>query len=108
MSQVSIEHIAIDARGNAHLAGSRIKVKHIVQAKQSQGYSPEQLQSEAYPHLSLGQIYAALAYYHDHKQEIDTQIKDDDAFYEEQLEKQRNDPEFQSLAAKLKARAAGK
>ncbi|MDX1946386.1 MAG: hypothetical protein SFU86_13375 [Pirellulaceae bacterium] len=32
------------------------------------------MKSEAYPHLSLAQIHAALAYYYDHQQEIDQQI----------------------------------
>ena len=29
-----------------------------------------------HPHLSLGQIYAALAYYFDHKEDLDAQIED--------------------------------
>jgi O-acetylhomoserine/O-acetylserine sulfhydrylase-like pyridoxal-dependent enzyme len=33
----------------------------------------EQIQ-EAYPGLSLGQIYAALAYYYDHEEQVDAEI----------------------------------
>jgi hypothetical protein len=29
----------------------------------------------SYPHLSIGQIHAALAYYHDHKSDFDAEIQ---------------------------------
>ena len=32
----------------------------------------------AYPSSTLSEVYAALAYYHDHRVEIDADIKDDD------------------------------
>lgn len=106
LPRVSTEHIAIDERGQAKLAGHRIKVKHIVALKQAHGYTAEQLQAEAYPHLGLNQIYAALTYYHDHQVEIDRQIKEDDEEYQRQQERQHNDPEFQARVARMKARDA--
>jgi hypothetical protein len=33
--------------------------------------------------LSLGDIYAALAYYHDHRAELDEAIRGDEAFVDE-------------------------
>ena len=33
--------------------------------------------------LSLGGVYAALAYYHDHKEDVDRRIKEGEAFSEE-------------------------
>jgi uncharacterized protein (DUF433 family) len=108
LPRVSTEHIAIDERGQAKLVGHRIKVKHIVALKQAHGYTAEQLQAEAYPHLGLNQIYAALSYYHDHQAEIDQQIKEDDLEYERQLERQRNDPDFQAQVARMKARDAAR
>jgi uncharacterized protein DUF433 len=33
--------------------------------------------------LTLGQIYAALSYYHDHREAIDAAIRADEAFVEE-------------------------
>ena len=102
--RVSIEHIEIDANGNAKLVGHRIKVKHIVALMQTEGYTAEQIQSEAYPHLSLSQVYAALTYYHDHREEIDSRMKEDDEFFARELEKQRNDPKHQELVAKMKER----
>jgi uncharacterized protein (DUF433 family) len=102
--RVSIEHIALDERGRARLAGHRIKVRHIIGLMRAQGYTAEQLQSEAYPHLSLGQIYAALAYYHDHREQIDREIEEEEEFFERERQKQLADPKHQELVAKMKAR----
>lgn len=105
-ARVSIEHIEINENGEAKLAGHRIKVKHIVGIMQAQGYTAEQVQSEAYPHLLRSQVYAALAYYHDHQEEIDRQIQEDDAFAERERLKQLNDPKHQALVATMRARWA--
>ena len=47
-----------------------MKVVELVQAQMANGWSPEELYFQ-FPHLSLGQIHSALAYYWDHKDEID-------------------------------------
>lgn len=104
--RVSVEHIEIDERGNAKLAGHRIKVKHIAGLIQAHGYTAEQLHTEAYPHLSLSQIYAALAYYYDHQAEIDRQVAEDDAFAEREREKQLSDPKYQELVSRMRVRWA--
>ncbi|HLJ54573.1 MAG TPA: DUF433 domain-containing protein [Chthonomonadaceae bacterium] len=67
-------HIALDHRGIAYVEGTRTKVLTIVQNKRAARCTPEQLQT-AMPHLSLAQVYAALAYYHDHRAEVDRQIR---------------------------------
>ena len=46
--------------------------------KLAHGSSAEEIHFQ-YPHLSLGQIYAALGYYHDHRNEFDDQIARDEA-----------------------------
>ena len=38
------------------------------------GSTPEEMHLQ-YPHITLGQIHAALAYYHDHQAEIDQEIE---------------------------------
>ena len=101
LPRVSVEHIAINEKGQAHLAGHRIKVRHIVQAMRAEGYTAERLQAEAYPHLSLAQVYAALAYYHDHPQDIEHEIEEGHRI-ERELRPQLENPE---LAAKIRARA---
>jgi uncharacterized protein (DUF433 family) len=74
MTTVMDGHIVVDDRGIARIEGSRIKVMHLVMAMQSECGTAEKLH-EWYPHLKLSAIYAALAYYHDHREQIDTQIK---------------------------------
>ena len=71
--QVSVEHIVLDENGIARLAGTRIKVQHLIEARKAGVDTPEKLH-EAYPHLSFAQIHAALAYYYDHQSAIDEQI----------------------------------
>jgi len=42
--------------------------------KYAHGWTAEEIQ-EQHPHLSLAQIHAALAYYYDHKAEMDAEIE---------------------------------
>lgn len=67
-------HISLDGRGVAYIEGTQTKVMTVVQNKRAARNTPEQLQA-AMPHLTLAQVYAALAYYHDHKVEIDKHIR---------------------------------
>lgn len=73
MSSISSPHIELDERGVARVAGTRHKVKMIVLDRIAYGWSPEEIHFQ-YPDLSMAQIHAALAYYYDHKDEIDSQI----------------------------------
>lgn len=68
------EHIAIDEAGVPFVYGTTMKVAELVVGRIAYGWSPEELHFQ-YPHLSLGQIYAALAYYADHQDELDGDIK---------------------------------
>jgi len=66
--------------GRPRIAGHRIRVQDIV-IWTEQGQSPDQIVAD-FPQLSLADVYAALAYYHDHRDEIDRQICEDDEFVE--------------------------
>jgi uncharacterized protein (DUF433 family) len=57
--------------GEARLSGTRIRVRDIATARDVAGLSPEEIAATVYPDLTLAQIYAALAYYEDHRGEID-------------------------------------
>ncbi len=72
--------------GKPRIAGHRITVKHIVICHQRGGQSPDEIASD-YPGITLSDVYAALAYYFDHKDEIDADIKADDDHWAE-LERQ--------------------
>jgi uncharacterized protein (DUF433 family) len=82
MVAAPINHIVLDERGVAYIAGTRIKVRHVVIQHSAWNQSPQQIR-EAYPQLSLGQIYAALAYYCDHQEPIDAEIAAADRLVEE-------------------------
>ena len=71
-----------DERGIAWIDDSNIKVIEVV-LDYVQGWPPEKIH-EQHPHLSLAQIYSAIAYYHDYKQEVDDLIRawDEDIEYE--------------------------
>jgi uncharacterized protein (DUF433 family) len=67
--------------GRIRLDGTRITV-HRIATLYKQGQSPEEI-AQTYPHLSLGQVYAALAYYHANRAEIESELAAADARYDE-------------------------
>lgn len=74
MTTVLDGHIEVDDRGVARVAGTRMKVIHLVMDKMAHGSTPETM-AEQFPFLSLAQIHAALTYYYDHRAELDAQIE---------------------------------
>ena len=60
--------------GAPRIEGSRIRVSQIVLMTE-QGISADEIAS-SFPHLTLAQIYAALSFYHDHRSQIDREIRD--------------------------------
>jgi uncharacterized protein (DUF433 family) len=66
-------HIVLDARGVPRIAGTTMKVVELVTAQTAYGCSAEERHFQ-FPHLSLGQIHPALAYYWDHRDELDQDI----------------------------------
>src|ERR1043166_6076496 len=82
MSTAVTTHIRIDEHSVAWIDDTRIKVIEVAIDKIAYGSSPEEMHFQ-YPHLSLAQIHAALAYYYDHQIEIDAQIEQGLRRYEE-------------------------
>ncbi len=73
-------HITKDPKvcgGKACIDRTRITVKDIV-CLHEEGYSPEKMLNVFATPLTLSQIHAALAYYYDHKDEIDASFADED------------------------------
>lgn len=66
--------IEIDDQGVAWISDTKIKVIEIAIDKLVHGSSPEEIHFQ-YPHLSLGQIHAALSYYYEHQVELDAEIQ---------------------------------
>lgn len=60
--------------GKACISGHRIRVLDIVIWHEHQGMSPDEIVSQV-PSLSLADVHAALAYYFDHLEEIQEEMR---------------------------------
>src|SRR5947209_1673839 len=69
------------AGGKPRIAGHRITVQNIVIWHERLGVSADEIATEY--GLSLADVYAALAYYYDHREEIDLSIRQDAEFIAE-------------------------
>ena len=65
--------------GQARIDGHRIRVQDVAIEYEWQGLSPEEICRE-HPGLTLAQVHTALAYYFEHRDEIEAQIREDEAF----------------------------
>ena len=77
-------HITITpgvAGGKPRIAGRRITVQNIMVWHERLGMSADEIASEY--DLSLADVYAALAYYFDHREEIARTLAEDEAFVAE-------------------------
>ena len=75
------QHIEVTpgvAGGKPRIAGHRITVENIVIWHDRLGRTADEIASEY--DLTLADVYAALAYYFDHRAEIDRAIREDEAF----------------------------
>ena len=86
--------------GRPRIAGTRITVADIVIMHLRLGQSLEEIAGKY--DLDLAEVYAAIAYYYDHRPEIDGSIEADEAFAEAF---RRNNPSL--LQAKLRALRSG-
>ena len=55
--------------GKPRIAGHRIRVQDIVMWHEAHGLTPDEIINH-YPGITLADVHAALAYYHDHRDEI--------------------------------------
>ncbi len=77
------QHIEITpgiAGGKPRITGRRITVQNVVMWHEWMGRSADEIATEY--GLTLSDVYAALAYYYDHRLEIDEAIKDSKDFVE--------------------------
>lgn len=91
MSPIATGHIRVDEKGVAWIDGTQVKVIELATDKLAHGSSPEEMHFQ-YPHLSLAQIHAALAYYYDHQTELDAEIERQLKYANELAERSRESP----------------
>ena len=58
--------------GRLRIDGTRITINQMA-ALYIEGSSPEEI-ADQYPHLTLAQVYTALAYYHANKEEVEADL----------------------------------
>ena len=68
--------------GKPCIAAARIRVQDVYVWHELRGQSPEEIVNN-FPQLSLGQVHAALAYYHAHHDEIQRTVADERAWSDE-------------------------
>ena len=103
MQTTPTAHIHLDERGVAWIDDTNVKVVEVVLDKLAHGSSPEEIHFQ-HPHLSLAQIHAALSYYYDHQQEIDTSIEQQLRWVEAMAAQAGDSPIRQRLRALGKCR----
>lgn len=68
------EHVILNEGGVPLIEGTTTKVIELVLDVLAYGWSPDELQFQ-HPHLTLGQIHSALAYYWDHNEVLDRDLE---------------------------------
>lgn len=84
MNIVTMQHIDISpdiAGGKPRITGHRITVQNIAIWHERMGLTADEIASSH--GVSLADIYAALTYYYDHRQEIDQAILADESYIAE-------------------------
>jgi uncharacterized protein (DUF433 family) len=98
LTATEFKHIVLDDRNVPFIEGSTMKVVEVVMAQQANGWTAEEIYAN-HPYLSMSQIHAALAYYWDHKQALDEDIKRRDEYVRAAQEAAGESP----FAARLRA-----
>ena len=97
--ETKYEHVILNEDNVPIIADTNTKVIELILDKIAYGWSPEELRFQ-HPHLTLGQIYSALAYYSDHQEVLDRVIEQQ-LKHVDQMEK---NAQKTPLIAKLKAK----
>ena len=83
MTTTETNHVVLDERGVAWIDDTNVKVVEVAADHLAHGSSPQEMHLQ-YPHLSMAQICAALAYYYDHRTVLDSQLDEQMRQYERQ------------------------
>lgn len=90
------EHIVLNEDNVPMIAGTTMKVQELVTERLAWGWSPEELFLN-HPYLTMGQIFSALAYYADHRLEIELAIETDHQLAVELRQRTEPSPLFKRL-----------
>ena len=95
-------HITMNAHGVPCIDSTRHRVLDLIADHVAHGYSAAQI-VEQYPDLTLAQVYAALTYYYDHQDALDTALIT--SYTQIETQRQHHTPHPKLVA--VRARQAG-
>lgn len=75
LTTTEMPHIHLDESGRAWIDATNVKVIEVVLDHLAYGWTPEEMHLQ-HPNLSVAQLYAAIAYYHEHRADLDAAIAD--------------------------------
>ena len=101
LAATTYEHIVLDANDVPIIAGANTKVVEVVTLMKAHGLSAEEICFQL-PHLTMGQIHSTLAFYWDHKEEVDRDIRHREE-YAERLRREMGQP---PIVAKLERQSS--
>jgi uncharacterized protein (DUF433 family) len=89
MTTTAYQHITIDDCGIPWIGGTQTKVVEVALDWLAHSWDASEIHRQ-HAHLSMGQIHSALAYYFDHREELDRDIEDriqrEESFFQKQPE----------------------
>ena len=91
------EHLDCSDPERPLIAGKGFKVIHLIREHVAYGWSAEELALN-HPQLTLGEVYAALAYYADHREKLDGEI----ATTEKEAISMHSEPRHRAISTRLK------
>ena len=71
---IQYPHLSVDADGTARIGATRYKVIHLAAEHYQYGWTAEELLRQ-HPDLKPEQVYAALVYFYDHRNELIAQLE---------------------------------
>lgn len=93
--------IEVVAPDDIRIKGSRVGVEAVLYDSIHRARTPDEI-AEAYPTLSIAQVYAVLLYYHTHREEMDQYLSDWLAHGVQSRERQEHAPQVHKLRDKLR------
>ena len=103
LTPIQNSHVFIDEAGKPRLFPSHVKVRMLVESVQACQCSPEEL-VKIYPHLQVAEVHAGMAYYYDHKAQIDEEIREGREFAEQFRLSNPESPATKRVRAIMEAR----
>jgi uncharacterized protein (DUF433 family) len=94
--------LMVTEHGTIRVKGSRVSLDSIVHHF-NLGATAEQI-AQSFPSLSLGDIYAAIAYYLAHREAVEEYLKQQEAEADDLQQRMESDPKYQRSTAELRSR----